>query len=70
MTEAKPERGEMDAAVELLSLLHNLQHGIKILEAAAKAPPHPPKSYHDNPALVKKFATLTLKVAELERLYL
>lgn len=60
----------MDAAIWLLTLIHNLQHCMRMFEGAAKAPSSPPTAYLDNPALEQKHATLTLKVTKLQKRFL
>lgn len=68
MSEKEPEEKETeDKALKIFNPIHDLQHCIRVLEAAAKTPPPRPMTYHYDPALAKKLATLTLKVKELER---
>ncbi|KAL0630652.1 hypothetical protein Q9L58_010499 [Maublancomyces gigas] len=61
------EGGESELEMDPTALLlKTILKRIMALEKRSKTPP-PPTKYHNDPALVEKLATLTTKVAELER---
>lgn len=70
MSEADMEKEETqeDAALNRFNPIHAVQQRINMLEAGAKVPPLRPTTYYNDPAVVEKLATLTIKVTELERL--
>lgn len=56
-----------DGKESIAEMKSDLLHHIWKLERAAKHPPPPPTINHNDPAMVGKQATLTTKVAELQR---